>query len=445
MKPTFKVTLAIAIPLILGNLTQVAYGLIDTAMIGFLGYKQLAAASLVVNVIAIPFVIGLGLIMAVTPLVAIAKGQDNHHKVSHVLYNGWIISVLVGILLAIIVHLLSYFLPLMGQEPTVVAYAKSYLIIMGYSLIPMMVFSASKNFADGLQYTQTAMVLSLISLPLNALLCWLFIFGHCGFPAMGVSGAGVATLITRILLAIAMIVVIAKHKVFHPFTSLRKDAWQIKSATIKEMLGIGVPSSLQYCMEAGAFSVSGIMVGWLGAVPQAAHQIALNCASTTFMASLGFSMAGSIRISEAYGKGEANQLALIGKSTAITGLVYGFISAILMIAFGHYLPYIFTQNQTVAQVAQVLLVYAAIFQISDSTQAIGVGLCRGVKDVVKPTILVAIAYWGIGIPVGYYLAFPYHLGVIGIWIGFVVGLSFSAGLLNYRFFKNLHKTVAALS
>ena len=445
MKPTFKVTLAIAIPLILGNLTQVAYGLIDTAMIGFLGYKQLAAASLVVNVIAIPFVIGIGLIMAVTPLVAIAKGQANHHKVSHVLYNGWIISIVVGILLAVIVHLLSYFLPLMGQEPTVVAYAKNYLIIMGYSLIPMMVFSASKNFADGLQYTQTAMVLSLISLPLNALLCWLFIFGHCGFPAMGVSGAGVATLITRIVLAIAMIVVIAKHKVFHPFTSLRKDAWQIKSATIKEMLGIGVPSSLQYCMEAGAFSVSGIMVGWLGAVPQAAHQIALNCASTTFMASLGFSMAGSIRISEAYGKGEATQLALIGKSTAITGLVYGFISAILMISFGHYLPYIFTQNQTVAQVAQVLLVYAAIFQISDSTQAIGVGLCRGVKDVVKPTILVAIAYWGIGIPVGYYLAFPYHLGVIGIWIGFVVGLSFSAGLLNFRFFKNLHKTVEALS
>ena len=445
MKSTFKVTLAIAIPLILGNLTQVAYGLIDTAMIGFLGYKQLAAASLVVNVIAIPFVIGIGLIMAVTPLVAIAKGQANHHKVSHVLYNGWIISIVVGILLAVIVHLLSYFLPLMGQEPTVVAYAKNYLIIMGYSLIPMMVFSASKNFADGLQYTQTAMVLSLISLPLNALLCWLFIFGHCGFPAMGVSGAGVATLITRIVLAIAMIVVIAKHKVFHPFTSLRKDAWQIKSATIKEMLGIGVPSSLQYCMEAGAFSVSGIMVGWLGAVPQAAHQIALNCASTTFMASLGFSMAGSIRISEAYGKGEATQLALIGKSTAITGLVYGFISAILMISFGHYLPYIFTQNQTVAQVAQVLLVYAAIFQISDSTQAIGVGLCRGVKDVVKPTILVAIAYWGIGIPVGYYLAFPYHLGVIGIWIGFVVGLSFSAGLLNFRFFKNLHKTVEALS
>ena len=445
MKNTFKTTLAIAIPLILGNLTQVAYGLIDTAMIGLLGYKQLAAASLVVNVIAIPFVIGLGLIMAVTPLVAIAKGQDNHHKVAHVLYNGWVMSIVVGIALAVVVHILSNYLVNMGQDPLVAALAKDYLIIMGYSLIPMMVFSACKNFSDGLQYTQTAMTLSILSLPLNALLCWLFIYGHWGFPALGVSGAGMATLITRTVLAIAMIVVIAKHKVFNPFISLRKEAWQLRTATIKEMLGIGIPSSLQYCMEAGAFSISGIMVGWLGAVPQAAHQIALNCASATFMASLGFSMAGSIRISDAFGKGQAKELVLIGRSTALTGLLYGFMAALLMVALGGYLPYIFTQNLVVAQVARMLLIYAAIFQISDSTQAIGVGLCRGVKDVVKPTIYVAIAYWGIGIPIGYLLAFPYHLGVTGIWIGFVVGLSFSAALLNYRFFKNLHKTVELLN
>ena len=444
MKHTFRTTLTIAIPLILGNLTQVAYGLIDTAMIGSLGYRQLAAASLVVNVIAIPFVIGIGLIMAVTPLVAIAKGQDNHHKVSHLLYNGWAMSIVVGIALAAVVHILSNYLVNMGQDPVVAALARDYLIIMGYSLIPMMVFSACKNFSDGLQYTQTAMTLSLLSLPLNALLCWLFIYGHCGFPALGVSGAGMATLINRSVLAIAMIVVISKHKVFNPFISLRKDAWQLRTATIKEMLGIGIPSSLQYCMEAGAFSISGIMVGWLGAIPQAAHQIALNCASTTFMASLGFSMAGSIRISDAFGKGQAKELVLIGRSTAITGLLYGFMAALLMVAFGSYLPYVFTQNPVVAQVARMLLVYAAIFQISDSTQAIGVGLCRGVKDVVKPTIYVAIAYWGIGIPVGYLLAFPYHLGVTGIWIGFVVGLSFSAILLNHRFFKNLHKIVATL-
>ena len=439
MKHSFKITLSIAIPLILGNLTQVAYGLIDTAMIGSLGYKQLAAASLVVNVIAIPLVVGIGLIMSVTPLVAIANGQNNHQKASHILFNGWMLSIVSGIALAVIVHLVSVFLPQMGQDPEVAALAKNYMIIMGYSLIPMMIFSACKNFSDGLQYTQTAMTLSLLSLPLNAFLCWLFIYGHCGLPAMGISGAGLATLISRLLLAIAMIVVVTKHKVFEPFISHRKEAWQLRSATIKEMLGIGIPSSLQYSMESGAFSVSGIMVGWLGAVPQAAHQIALNCASTTFMVALGFSMAGSIRISDAYGKGELNQLKLVGRSTALTGLVYGILAALFMVLLGDYLPYVFTRDTVVIPTAKMLLVFAAIFQVSDATQAIGVGLCRGVKDVVRPTIYVAIAYWGIGIPVGYLLAFPMHLGVTGIWTGFVTGLTFSAVLLNYRFFKTLKK------
>ncbi|MFP5041985.1 MATE family efflux transporter [Parasediminibacterium sp. JCM 36343] len=441
---TFKATLAIAIPLILGNLTQVAYGLIDTAMIGTLGYKQLAAASLVVNVLAIPLVIGIGLTMAITPLVAIANGQNNPHKASHVLYNGWTLSLVCGVVLALVVHAISFYLPYMGQDPEVAALSKNYLIIMGYSLIPMMVFGASKNFADGLQYTQTAMVLSMASLPLNAFLCWVFIYGHLGSPTFGVFGAGMATFISRVLLAIAMAIVVLKHKTFHPFISLRKQAWQLNKATFREMLGIGIPSSLQYCMEAGAFSISGIMVGWLGAVPQAAHQIALNCASTTFMASLGFSMAGSIRVSDAFGKGDGKSLALIGKSTAISGLLYGFLAALLMVAFGSYLPYAFTKDAEVVRVASILLVYAAIFQISDATQAIGVGLCRGVKDVVMPTIYVAIAYWGIGIPVGYLLAFHYQMGVSGIWIGFVTGLTFSAVLLNFRFFKNLHKIVARL-
>lgn len=437
MKHSFKTTFRIALPLILGNLTQVAYGLIDTAMIGRLGYRELAAASLVVNVIAIPLVIGIGLVMSVTPLVAIANGQNNHHKASHILYNGWALSLVAGLAMAILVHIVSLYLPLMGQEPEVAALAKNYLIIMGYSLIPMMIFSACKNFSDGLQFTQTAMTLSIISLPLNAFLCWLFIYGHWGFPAMGINGAGLATLLSRVFLAIAMLIVIMKHKVFVPFMHHKIDAWILNSSTIKEMLGIGVPSSLQYCMEAGAFSISGIMVGWLGAIPQAAHQIALNCASTTFMIALGFSMAGSIRISDAYGKGEFKELAAIGKSTAFTGLIYGIGAAIFMISLGNYLPLIFTTDSKVLPVARLLLIYAAIFQVSDATQAIGVGLCRGIKDVIRPTIYVAIAYWGIGIPVGYILAFPYQLGVVGIWIGFVVGLSFSAILLNYRFSKQL--------
>jgi MATE family multidrug resistance protein len=437
MMQAFRATGKIAIPLILGNLTQVAYGLIDTAMIGRLGYQELAAASLVANIIAIPLVIGIGLMIAITPLVAIANGKNDHHKSSHILFNGWILSIIAGVLLAIVVHFVAQFLPNMGQEVAVSALAKNYLIIMGYSLIPMMVFTATKQFADALQFTKTAMVLSLISLPINAILCWLFIYGRLGVPALDVAGAGLATLLSRILLAIAMIVVVVKHSVFKPYIALRKHTWHVKLHTVKEMLQLGVPSSLQYCMEAGAFSVSGIMVGWLGAVPQAAHQIALNCASTTFMASLGFSMAGSIRVSDAYGRGNTTTISIIGKSTAIFGLLYGAFSGLLLIALGKYLPYIFTQNIAVAQAATMLLLYAAIFQISDATQAIGVGLCRGVKDVIWPTVYVAIAYWVIGIPIGYLLAFTYQMGAAGIWIGLVVGLSVSSILLNHRFFKRI--------
>ena len=234
-----------------------------------------------------------------------------------------------------------------------------------------------------------------------------------------------------------MILVVVKHSVFKPYMALRKQTWQIKIHTFKEMLQLGVPSSLQYCMEAGAFSVSGIMVGWLGAVPQAAHQIALNCASTTFMASLGFSMAGSIRVSDAYGRDNTSAIGIIGKSTAIFGLLYGAFSGLLLIAFGKYLPYVFTQNGAVVEAATTLLLFAAIFQISDATQAIGVGLCRGVKDVIWPTVYVAIAYWVIGIPIGYLLAFTYKMGAAGIWIGLVIGLSASSILLNYRFFKRI--------
>jgi len=438
MKKELYHTFAIALPLILGNITQICYALIDTAMIGRIGYYELAAASLVANVVSIPQVMGMGLVMAITPLVAIANGEKNVSKASNLLFNGMIMAIVAGVVLAIIVHFLAYLLPYFGQEEKVVLLSKNYLIIMGYSLLPMMIFLGCKQFADGLEFTKTSMILSLLSLPLNAFLCWLLIYGNLGMPKLGVEGAGWATLISRVALAVSFILVICKHTTFTPFILASKSAWKASTQTIKNLLKIGVPSSLQYFMEAGAFSVSGIMVGWLGAVPQAAHQIALNCASFTFMAALGFSMAGSIRVSNAFGRKDANALLLIGKSTIYTGLAYGIASAVLLVVSGRYLPLLFTQDAKVVAVAASLLVYAALFQISDATQAIGVGLCRGVKDVIKPTIYVAIAYWVIGIPVGYLLAFTYKMGATGIWIGLVVGLTFSSVLLNHRFFTNMH-------
>jgi MATE family multidrug resistance protein len=299
----------------------------------------------------------------------------------------------------------------------------------------MLMFASVKQFCDGLEFTKTAMTLSLVSLPLNAFLNWIFIYGRFGFPRLELTGAGLGTLITRIIIAITLMIVVFRHRLFSKYISLSKQAWKIDGKTWKELVHIGVPTSLQYGLEVAAFSVSGVMIGWLGAAPQAAHQIALNLATATFMAASGLALAGSIRVSNAFGRSEKVLLRNIGLSTIYGGLIYGSVCAILFIALRNSLPLLFTNNTGVAAVSSSLLVFAALFQISDATQSIGVGLLRGIKDVKLPTAFVAIAYWFIGIPVGYFLSFPLGMGASGIWLGFVTGLTASSILLNTRFLK----------
>jgi MATE family multidrug resistance protein len=434
----FRNTLPIAFPIILSYITQVSFGLIDSAMVGAIDYFQLAASSLVVNVIAIPQVVGTGITMAVSPLVAFASGQKDTKKVSELLYNGFWLSALSGLIIAICIVAGKNVLLHLQQDERVATMSLSYFVVMGWSLFPMMIFLALKQFADGLEYTKTGMVISLVALPVNAFLCWLLIFGKLGMPRLELLGAGFATLITRILQALVMGLIIYRHRIFQPFIQVRNTAWHINKKTIKELLHIGIPSSMQYTMEAGAFSVSGIMIGWLGASAQAAHQIALNCASFTFMASLGLSLAGSIRVSNAFGQRNRELLRNIGTSTIAGGITYGFACALLFVILRNQLPLLFNTDAEVIRMASTLLLFGALFQISDATQAIGVGLLRGIKDVKRPTFYVAVAYWIIGIPVGYWLAFKLQMGAAGIWIGFVAGLTASSLLLNHRF---LRKTI----
>lgn len=433
----FRNTLVIAGPIIIGNVSQIGLGLIDSAMIGAIDYRQLAASSLVINVLGIPQVLGIGITMAISPLVAMANGKNDVETASRVAYNGVLLSTLVACIIAIGLVASQNILHHLGQDPEVAAFAKDYFIIMSWSLIPMLVFIGIKQFSDALEFTRTAMVLSLISLPLNAFLNWIFIYGKFGVPRLELYGAGIATFITRVIIAVVLIIIILSHKTFRPYIQARHAAWRFSRKMWKELLRIGIPSSLQYGMEAGAFAVSGIMIGWLGATAQAAHQIALNLASATFMAALGLSLAGSIRVANAYGRNDKPALRRIGTSTIAGGLAYGTFCALMFIILQKQLPELFTNNAAVATLASGLLVFAALFQISDATQAIGVGLLRGITDVKMPTLLVALAYWIIGIPLGYVLAFVLKLEAAGIWLGFVAGLTVSSLLLNSRF---LHKT-----
>lgn len=432
-------TWKLSAPIILGELTQLALGIIDSVMVGSISYKQLAAAALVNSVMNIPFVLGLGMTMAVSQTVSMANGRNDSQKVSHYLYNGFWLCTIAGFLIAILLTLSSNIIFHLGQDKEVALLSRPYLLVMSWSILPMMMFIGIKQFSDGLERTRTAMMLSLAALPANIFINWLLVYGNWGFPRMELVGAGYGTLITRVLILVIFIIVLVIHPFFNKYIAIRKNQWRLRMQTIKELLSIGIPSSLQAGMESGAFAVSGILIGTLGAVQLAAHQIALSCASFAFMVSWGLAQGGSIRISNARGKNNWNDIALIGKSTFRSGVVYGIFGAIAFVVFRNVLPKAFNENVAVVSLASVLMVYAAVFQVSDATQAIGVGLLRGIKDVKVPTVYIAIAYWVVGIPLGCLMAFTFNMGAAGMWIGFVSGLTFSSVSLNNRFSKIIQR------
>lgn len=432
-------TWKLSTPIIFGELTQMSLGLIDSAMVGSISYKQLAASALVNSVLVIPFVFGIGLTMSISQKVAIAHGRKDGQQVSHYLYNGFWLCSIAAILISLLLETGKDILFHLDQDLDVARLSVPYLRLIGYSVVPTLMFMAIKQFTDGLERTKTAMILSLLAMPLNIFLNWLLIFGNWGLPRLELKGAGLGTLITRIIILIAMTLVLFNHTLFRRYIAVRKNQWKLKWASIRELLRIGIPSGLQAGIETGAFAVSGIIVGTLGAVELAAHQIALQCASLTFMVSLGLSQGCAIRISNAFGRENWKEIGAIGKSTFYTGLMYGVICAIFFILFRKSLSEVFNSNTSVVALSSMLMFYAAVFQISDATQAIGVGALRGINDVRRPTLYMGIAYWVFGIPVGCILTFGFNFGVTGVWIGFVLALTCNALFLNQRFNKMVQR------
>jgi len=435
-------TIRLAVPIIIGELAQMVLHIIDTAMVGAINYKQLAAASLVINAMNIPFVLGIGMTMSVSQMVSMAHGRRDAQLVSHYLFNGFCLCAFTSVLISTGLVVGKDILYHLGQDPEVVQLALPFMQLMGLSMIPMLLFMTLKQFADGLEFTRTAMILSLAGMPVNILLNWLLIYGNWGFPRLELEGAGWSTLITRSLIFIVLGIVILKHSTFRKYIAVSRRQWKLKSRTLAELLRIGIPSSLQIGMEAGAFAVSGIIIGTISAVAQAAHQIALSCAAFTFMVSMGLAQAGSIRVSNAFGRSDWSKISLIGKSTLLTALAYGVFCAIGFIVLRNELPAAFNKNADVLQLAGLLLLFAAVFQISDSTQAIGAGLLRGIKDVKMPTFLIAIAYWVVGLPAGYALAFGFDMGAAGMWLGFIIGLTLASVFLIIRFLRMSAKHVS---
>lgn len=433
-------TIQLAIPIIMGELAQMSLHLIDTAMVGNISYKHLAAASLVMTAANIPFVLGIGMTISVSQLVSMANGRRDNQLISHYLFNGFLLCTSFALLIAGGLVFGRNILRHLDQDPDVVELAIPFMKLVGISVIPMLLFMTLKQFTDGLEYTKTAMMLSLASMPINIFLNWLLIYGHWGFPRLELVGAGYATLITRTVIFVVLGIIVLKHKTFNRFIAMREEQWKYSFSTMRDLLRIGVPSSIQMGVEIGAFAVSGIIIGTISAVSLAAHQIALSCAAFTFMVSIGLSQAGSIRVSNAFGSSDWKKIRVIGKTTFITAFLYGCFCAVSFAIFRWQLPLLFNKNSAVVHLTAVLLLFAAVFQISDATQATGAGLLRGIKDVKLPTLLITVAYWIIGLPAGWLFAFHYHMGAAGMWLGLIIGLTMASVFLGSRFLNMVRRS-----
>jgi MATE family multidrug resistance protein len=431
-KEHFTKNYLLAYPVVLSQLGHIMVSVFDSLMVGQIGTTALAAASLGNSIFTITMVFGLGVSYSITPLIASAHGRHNYTRISLLLINGLVSNVLLGILLFIAGYFLSPYITLLHQPPKVVGLAIPYLNILFLSMVPLMVFQAFRQFAEGLSFTKQAMYISIIANSLNIVLNYIFIWGKLGVPAMGMVGAAWATLISRIIMAIMMgaYVLYSRHfATFRHYLRLR----HLSFIHMYRIYKLGLPISGQMIFEMGAFSFSAIMIGWLGAKQLAAHQIAINVASVTYMMASGIAAAATIRVGNQKGLGNYRDMRMAGISSFAMGVMFMIISGLLMVLGNRIIPMLYIDDPEVIKIASTLLIIAAVFQISDGVQVVGLGVLRGLEDVRIPGVISLLAYWVIGLPVGYLLCFKVGLGVNGVWIGLLVGLSVAASLLFTRF------------
>ena len=416
----------------LGHMGHVLVGVADSAMVGNVNSASLAAASLANGLFTVLLTFGIGISYGLTPLVAAADGDSDVKLNSLLLKNGFLLNFITGVLLFIGVLLFAPLLHYLNQPAEVVELAVPYLRILALSMLPLMIFQNYKQFAEGLSFTFIAMIISLLSNLLNIALNFILIFGMFGFPRMELMGAGWATFIARVVMAILMFLYVFKAKPFHQFYSGIKYL-TYKWAVIKNIFRIGFPIGLQFSFEVGAFVFAAVMIGWIGTNELAAHQIAISMAALTYMCVSGISAATTVRIGYFLGAKDIKSLRMAGFSSLFMSIIFMSCCAAIFIMANDILPTLFSPNKEVQAVAASLLIVAAFFQISDGLQVVGLGILRGMKDVNIPTYTTIFAYWIFGLPMGYLFAFKFDLGAEGIWFGYVCGLSAAAILLFWRF------------
>lgn len=455
--PYYKRNLKVALPVMLTQLGASLVGLFDSIMVGRYATVDLAAVSFSNALFFTVMVFAMGALMGLTPLVGFQVGSlssnsdsgqtsnSEHYDqsdnsitsspqslISSLFQNGMLFTVLLSIFTLVLLGGCIPFLHCFGQDPAVVEAARPYYVLIVLSIVPFLFFTFFKQFLEGLGNTSVAMVITLVMNGLNIFLNWLFIYGNWGCPELGATGAGIGSLIARIGMPICFVVVMfLRHEWKDYLLAVRLRNFQAN--VLKQLCRIGFPIGVQTLMETIAFTAAFVFIGWISKEALAAHQIANQICDMTFMVILGIGSATTIRVSHQLGANNLEGVRMASNASIHLVLLINAIGATVMIGFRNYIPLLFTHDQEVIIIASQLVVLAGVLQLADGLQVVAASMLRGITDVKVPMIIAIFSYTIVCISIGLFLAFPMGMGAVGIWIGFVVGLSVAAICLHTRF------------
>ncbi len=432
--PFYKRNIKMAIPVMLTQAGQVTVHLADNIMVGQLGTAELASVSFANSVFILGMVFGIGFTQGLTPHIGQNFGKGEHFKVADLLKNSLFLNFGVSLLLTIAMVVAGSFMGYMGQTEQVVSLGREYYNTLLYSIVPFLLFFGLRQFSEGIGITRYAMYITLFSNFLNIFLNWILIFGHFGFEPMGVKGAAIATLISRVVMLVLFVILFFELKCYNRYITLFTTPF-VEIKVVRQILKTSIPLSFQNLVEITAFSMSAIMVGWLGEVSLASHQIAMSMSSFSFMLALGVGAAATIRVSHQYGYGDFKSMRSAGFASIHLSVALMSICGIAYILFRNYIPIIYSQDLEVRALAANLLIVAALFQIFDAIQLSSLACLRAIDDVKIPLLLSVISYYLISLPLGYVCGFVLDLGAAGVWVGLLLGLGFAAALFLLRFNK----------
>ena len=431
----FRAVAVLGLPLVGGHLAQIMIGVTDTVMLGWYSVDALAAVTLASSYFIVLFLMGAGFAFAVMPLVASFDAEEDEVSIRRVTRMGLWLSIFYGLVVTIPFFWAEDILIAIGQDAEVAGLAHIYLQIVIWQMIPALIVMTLKAFLAAMEHTAIILWATIGTAVMNGFINYALIFGNWGMPELGIKGAAIASLTVNLITVLILVAYITK---VLPQFELFKNFWRSDSEILRRVYQLGWPIGLTSLAEGGLFRASAVMMGWIGAIELAAHGIAIQLASLTFMVHIGFSQAATVRAGRALGRRDELSLRRGGITAIGMSAFYAVVTSVIFLALPETLVALFIdpnepERANLLRIGASLVMVAALFQLVDGLQVLALGLLRGVQDTTVPMFMATISYWVIGLPVSYLLAFTLGLGGVGLWLGLVIGLAIAAVLLLWRF------------